>query len=292
MRAPGGRGARDAWRAGLYRAPRTAPWFGAGRPGLRIRRRVDSPSPGHAFELVVATIVKHDAGAGDEVLHGLGHENLPAIRKRCNPRARVNSDPSDLATKEFALARVHAPAHFETDGARVRRNSERTADRARRAVESREEAVPGSVNLCSAPTRQLAPHRRLMLSKQVAPAAVAEPRGALGRADDVGEEDRRQYAIGVPDRAHAGEELLALLEHRILVTDPREMIRAGELDELRTGNATGDPATFLDLRLEIISAVEDKGRHVDGRQHSANVDCGVHPQERRRSCWTRATSKV
>ena len=261
-------------------------------PVYAVRRRVDAPSPGHALELVVATLVKLDAGAGDEVLHGLGHENLPAIRKRCNPRAGVNSDPSDLATKEFALARVYAPAHFEADSARVRRNCERTADRTRRAVESREEAVTGGVNFTSAPAGQLPPHRRLMLSKQVTPAAVAEPRGALGRADDVGEEDRRQYAIGVPDRAHAGEELLDLVEHRILVADPRQMIRAGELDELRTGNATGDPATFLDLRLEIIRTVEDKGRHVDGRQHSANVDCGVHPQERRRSCWTRAAAKV
>ena len=241
---------------------------------------------------MVATLAKLDAGAGDEVLDGLGHEYLPAIRKRCDPRAGVNSDPSDLAGKEFALARVHAPAHFEPDSARVRRNCERTADRTRRAVESGEEAVTGGVNFTSAPARQLPPHRRLMLSKQVTPAAVAEPRGALCRADDVGEEDRRQYAIGVPDRAHAGEELLDLVEHRILVADPRQMIRAGELDELRTGNATGDPATFLDPRLEIIRTVEDKGRHVDGRQHSANVDCGVHPQERRRSCWTRAAAKV
>ena len=47
------------------------------KPRLVTRRRVDAPSPGHALELVVATLVKLDAGAGDEVLDGLGHENSP-----------------------------------------------------------------------------------------------------------------------------------------------------------------------------------------------------------------------
>ena len=46
------------------------------------------------------------------------------------------------------------------------------------------------------------------------------------------------------------------------------------------------------LRLKVVRPVEDERRHVDGRQHSANVDLGVHPQERRRSRRTRAAAKV
>ncbi len=70
-------------------------------------------------------------------------------------------------------------------------------DRARRAVECREHAVTGHVDLVPAKARELGAHEAMVLGEQVLPGAVAEF-GRLGSgADDVGEEQGGEHAVGL-----------------------------------------------------------------------------------------------
>ena len=75
-----------------------------------------------------------------------------------------------------------------------------------------------------------------MLVQHFVPAAVAELARALGGADDVGEQDRREHAVVVRRRASARQELLDLLEQAVLVSRPEQMFVAGELDEACPGD--------------------------------------------------------
>ena len=60
------------------------------------------------------------------------------------------------------------------------------------------------------------------------PRGVAQGRGALGRAHDVGEEDGREYTVGSAGSANAGHELFDLVEERLdLAGEPFVVSRPG-----------------------------------------------------------------
>ena len=75
--------------------------------------------------------------------------------------------------------------------------------------------------------------RGVMALEQLAPAAVTEARGHLGRADDVGEEDRRQRPFGFMALTAADEELFDLVEEGVLVADRGQVIGAVKLHVAR-----------------------------------------------------------
>ena len=110
---------------------------------------------------------------------------------------------------------------------------EPTPDRPGRPVEQREEPVARRVDLLARVAGELTTHRR-GVGDQVGPRRVSELRRALGRADEVGEENRREHAIGEMCRPSAGEELLDLVEDLIRL-DERHVVVALQLDEARAG---------------------------------------------------------
>ena len=118
-------------------------------------------------------------------------------------------------------ARTSIPqaGHLLADGAGA-------ADRPGRAVEGGEEAVAHRLHLAAAVQGELAPDRGVVALEQLPPAAVAELGRLLGRADDVGEEDRRQRPFGFAGAAAADEELLDLVEQRVDVAGERQVVLA------------------------------------------------------------------
>jgi hypothetical protein len=93
---------------------------------------------------------------------------------RCDARAGVHCDAADSVARELDLARVQACAEFDPERAdRIADRLGRT-DRARRAVERREETVAGRVDLASPETLELTSDESVMLVEQVAPGPVAE----------------------------------------------------------------------------------------------------------------------
>jgi hypothetical protein len=65
-----------------------------------------SPLSWHAAEAVGAAILEAKPRAGDEILHGAGHEDLARLRRGRDPGADVDGDPAQLVGHDLALAPV------------------------------------------------------------------------------------------------------------------------------------------------------------------------------------------
>src|ERR1700753_23847 len=98
------------------------------------------------------------------------------------------------------------------------------ADGAGRAVEGGEEAVAHRLDLATAVDGELAANDGVVALDEVAPGAVGQSCRGLGRADDVSGEDGGEGALGLVRPAGADQELLDLIEQRVLVADPRQVV--------------------------------------------------------------------
>ncbi len=172
-------------------------------------------SSGTPFSSGNAAFAEAEPRAGDEILDGARDEHFSGPRRLRDPGADVDCDPADLAVHHLALARVQAGAHVEAQVANTLGDRTGAADRARRPVETREEAVAGDVELGAAEANELAADQRVMTLEELPPRAVAELRCFRRRADDVGEEDGGEDSVGlaflptagVPDVLHEALEL-------------------------------------------------------------------------------------
>ena len=89
------------------------------------------------------------------------------------------------------LAGVNARTDPQVERDEAVHHRERTPDCARGALEGREEAVPGGLDLLTAEDDELAPSRAVVRREELAPRAVAEALGGPRRADDVRDENGR-----------------------------------------------------------------------------------------------------
>jgi hypothetical protein len=232
-----------------------------------------------ALEHVGAAVLELDPGPGDEVLDGLRHEHLAFARLGRDARARVHGDPADGIACELDLAGVEPGTHAEPGGGDVLRDGARAADRPRRPVERREEAVAGGVDLAAAKACEVAAHDLVVPLEQIAPAPVAQFAGAPGRSDDVGEQHGREHAIWFLRLANTRQELADLL-HDVVPVDPGEMCVARQLDVFRALDVPREPAGVLDVADFVVDTVHDQGRRVDRRDDVADVDLEGHVHER------------
>jgi len=103
------------------------------------------------------------------------------------------------------------------------------ADRPSRSVESGEKTVTRSVYLLPSEALQFSPDQRSVVLQEGSPSAIAEDRGPLRRADDVGERDCRKDPVRLGRRPHSGKKLLDLVDDRVSVTKVRKVVYAREL---------------------------------------------------------------
>src|SRR6185436_8716615 len=125
------------------------------RPTSSLLRRPQAPGPGHALERVLAAVGEADPGADDEVLDGVGDEHLARRRERADARADVDREAADVLADRLALARVEAGAQLDAELPHRVAQLHRAADRARGAVERREDAVAERLHGAAAEARQL-----------------------------------------------------------------------------------------------------------------------------------------
>ena len=191
--------------------------------------------------------------------------------------------PRDLVAAELALAGVQARAHVEAERATHVRDRPRAADRARRPVEGGEEPVAGRVDLAPAEALELATHERVVALEQLAPAAVAE----LARARSVEPTMSVNRTVastrsGSARLAHAGEELLDLVEHVVRRSPSSDVVVAGQLDERAPGMVRARKRAFSTRQtLSPARCSTSVGRLIAG-DDVADVDLERHPHERER----------
>jgi hypothetical protein len=87
---------------------------------------------------------------------------------------------------------------------------------------------------------ELSPHPRVLLGEQVAPTAVAELDQFRRRADDVGEENGREHAVGLDDVP------LATIPHLAEAEGQVALIQRGEIHS--KGSETGLTAVMIQVR--------------------------------------------
>ena len=110
---------------------------------------------------------------------------------------------------------------------------------------------------------------------------VAERGGFLGRADDVGEENRGEHAVDCDGGTRAGQKLL----YRTAISPALSPTKGrwstpGNSRWREPGICLGEKATALDADDPVFRPIDDEGRHPDRRDDVANVNQMVHPRVR------------
>ena len=211
-----------------------------GENSVRVYR-VNAPVAGHALERVGPRSSNRSPEPATRSLTVLDTSTSPRRPAR-DARADVHGDAAELVADHLALARVQPGA----DSMPSRRTSSRTAraQRTARAGPSKAARKPSPAVSISRPRKRSSSRRTsaVVRLEQLAPATVAELGRAFGGAHDVGEQHGRQHPVRLGAAAHAGEELLDLVEDRVGVAHEGQVIVARELDVLRAGDVLGHVA--------------------------------------------------
>src|SRR5207244_4105855 len=141
----------------------------------------------------------------------------------------------------------------------------RAAHRCPRSLEAGEETIARGVELATVEAREQLAHARVVLFEQLAPASVAQLARALGGADDVGEENRRQETVGPNGGPHAGQKLLDLGDHGLDIPGPKGVVVARQLDEPGAGNRPRELAAGRDWE-NVATPVQAERRCLNRRQ--------------------------
>ena len=134
----------------------------------------EAPAIGNAFQLVFAGVFEREARARDEVFDRRRDEHVARLGEPGDARSDVDGDPADRIAVELHLARVDPGPDLDTERLHRVGDRLRAADGARGAVERRQEAVAGGIDLTPSVPFELDPGFRVMLGEQLAPPAVPE----------------------------------------------------------------------------------------------------------------------
>ena len=130
---------------------------------------------GDALELVLASILEREPGAGDEISGGSGHEHVTRSGDTRHTRADMYGDAAWLLiTYALDLTSVDAGSHLESELVESSPQFERASDRSCRAVEENKEAVTSSVDLVTLEALELVANRGMVPFEQLAPRMIAQ----------------------------------------------------------------------------------------------------------------------
>ena len=193
-------------------------------------------------------------------------------------RAGLHRNTRHLAAGHFALAGVHARADLQAerrDGIADRAGATHTP---RRAVEGRRRSHRPR---CRSPCRgsgDLVAGALVVALQQLTPLRIAERGGMFGRADDVGEDHRRQHTVAVRDLPDPGQELLDLVGQGVAVADQTDGRRPAAPRCFAPGRSwPRGSAARTSISLSPARCSTRSAR--DRRQDRADVDPDVHAQQ-------------
>src|SRR3954466_5667064 len=111
---------------------------------------VDVPGTWYAFELVSASVAHIEAGSDDEVLDGLGDENLAGAGEGRDAGADVDGEPANVVADAFDFPGMESGADRKPGAARVG-GLQCASHGAGGAVEGRQEAVAERLDGATSP---------------------------------------------------------------------------------------------------------------------------------------------
>lgn len=108
----------------------------------------------------------------------------------------VHREPADVvAGEQLAFACVQTGANLQAQVMYAVADRDRATDRAAGTIEHRERSVAERLHDPPSMALDLLADQAIVAFQQRPPSAVAELCGTLGRADDVGEQHRREHAV-------------------------------------------------------------------------------------------------
>src|ERR671937_3314684 len=128
---------------------------------------------------MLPTILECDARTTGQLADRARHEHLVRRGSAGHPRPDVDCDPAELGADSLDLAHVQAGPHLDSEVANAAPNCEGAGDRIAWRLESREESVPGGVELAPPVAAELASDVPIEVAEELAPRPVAEPRRDL-----------------------------------------------------------------------------------------------------------------
>src|SRR5262249_33013776 len=153
-------------------------------------------------------------------------KDLPRVGPGSYAGTDMNSDSSHVVAFNCALAGVNTAAYRQSQRANHVPDRTGTLDRACWAVKDCKDAIASGVHDPSAVTLDFLANLLLIIVDQVAPTRVSDRRCALGRLDDVYEQDGRENTVYLNHGTFACQEFLHLRQQWIGVADPRNVIIA------------------------------------------------------------------
>ena len=193
----------------------------------------------------------------------------------------MHRDARHVVPPPLDLSRVHADADVDAELAQGVADRDRTLHGPGRAVEDREHPVARPLDQAPAEAGQLAVDRPVVLLEAGRPGPVAERGGLLGRADDVGEEDRGQEAVAGGHLPGARQELL-YLPGDVRSAGPGDVVGRVELHVARTVDVLGEVAPVAGPAEPVVTGMEHERRHAQAAEDGPHVRRRRPPHRPRR----------
>ena len=247
------------------------------RPHPRLVLLIATPrsSAQHAEQPQLAerpALVELDPGAGDEVLHGRGGEDLAGLRRRAATSAAIASaGPLELPSRSS-----HSPVWMPARSAGTCRPARSRSGPRGRGRRSSRACVPGGASSALA-------------------AEAREHRVAAAACSDSGRSASRTVVsirLGLGGASRRPPRKCSIcVEHRLLVALPRQVVGARHLDDLRARQ----PLAHVAARLAQVLAARGRATSVGTRTVGStwpDVDLLVHVGDRRHRRRARAAHEV
>jgi hypothetical protein len=178
---------------------------------------------------------------------------------------------------------VYARAKLNTERAHGVPDCTGAANGASGSIEGREEPVARRIDLVATELAQLIADEVVVSAEEISPLAVAHLGRLSSRIDDVGEEHRREYALGFTLTALARshnliQEALQFREERLSVAERRPEVASRKLDESRTGNVRRQVPSASDVRSGDVGSMQHERRHADRGKDVGDIHVNVPAQ--------------
>ena len=148
------------------------------------------PFAGNAFQGSVTTIFEAQTRASHQILDGIRYEHLTGTCQRSNACANVNGYTADVIAHHFAFPGMQSSTDIDPERTYSVVDGASATNAARWTIKGGKNTVTGRLNFAAAKALETAPDRNVMVVEELAPTAVAERGSFLGRANNIGKENR------------------------------------------------------------------------------------------------------
>jgi hypothetical protein len=161
-------------------------------------------------------------------------------------RAAMCTARPPTSSSQLHLAGVQAGSDADADPGELVAERSRALDGPSGPVEGGQDPITGGLDQPAAELLDQPAGQLVMDVQQLPPAPVAQCSGPLGRADDIGEQHRRQHAGRFGDPADAGQELLDMVQGELRHLPDSGPSTPGSSIRLAPGEVLGQIASVLD----------------------------------------------